>query len=585
MFGVWCSFIPNNQAATVRRALQDAVLYLQMHGLPVYRFHSDKGEFYNHQFRNWLRDQGVYGTWSEPSVPQSNGHAESTVRWLKDRTRTFLRAAGLPTRLWPVAAAMAAAEQRAKVLNWKSSLVAPFGAPVHIKKKAFDKAGPLRREHGLESKWLVGKYVGLSTIVHKGHLVYVEESEEEKEKFLHTLHVRPDLVDPGVPTDIMVADSPPRLKRRIAEKRPMEEVEMKAVTKSSLEWKEYAKKRSADLLDSWDQEEAFKIVAQLASMGFFESKKFGVYRHGGTVGWLSGLVEFPELSKVLARIVLEINPEAAFTSVMVSYNAPRAMHKDFNNDYQTQNYVVPIQCPDHGGELCVELKSGDVVQGAIEQRDMGGKRLYGQLYELQPGICISFGPQRYHEVSDWNGERTVLIAYTPDCLGKLSQEDLEGLHEHGFPIPLSQLPEYHGDLRAKEDLPQVRTAVVDENLLEHDSDWTMYLDLEPGLVKIADTTTPAQEVPLMRKAEIVCLRAGHRECPCELVWALGCDVHCEPGGGDGKLGSIETCNHQGGEGCGSGNRSSSTRNRVEEEMVQQSESTKVADEVRVYHKA
>eukprot|EP00439_Symbiodinium_sp_Y106_P075260 s873_g14.t2 len=389
---------------------------------------------------------------------------------------------------------MAAAEQRAKVLNWKSSLVAPFGAPVHIKKKAFDKAGPLRREHGLESKWLVGKYVGLSTIVHKGHLVYVEESEEEKEKFLHTLHVRPDLVDPGVPTDIMVADSPPRLKRRIAEKRPMEEVEMKAVTKSSLEWKEYAKKRSADLLDSWDQEEAFKIVAQLASMGFFESKKFGVYRHGGTVGWLSGLVEFPELSKVLARIVLEINPEAAFTSVMVSYNAPRAMHKDFNNDYQTQNYVVPIQCPDHGGELCVELKSGDVVQGAIEQRDMGGKRLYGQLYELQPGICISFGPQRYHEVSDWNGERTVLIAYTPDCLGKLSQEDLEGLHEHGFPIPLSQLPEYHGDLRAKEDLPQVRTAVVDENLLEHDSDWTMYLDLEPGLVKIADTTTPAQEV-------------------------------------------------------------------------------------------
>eukprot|EP00439_Symbiodinium_sp_Y106_P026580 s3624_g3.t1 len=503
---VFGAALPNNQAATVRRALQDVVLYLQMHGLPVYRFHSDKGEFYNHQFRNWLRDQGVYGTWSEPSVPQSNGHAESTVRWLKDRTRTFLRAAGLPTRLWPVAAAMAAAEQRAKVLNWKSSLVAPFGAPVHIKKKAFDKAGPLRREHGLESKWLVGKYVGLSTIVHKGHLVYVEASEEEKEKFLHTLHVRPDLVDPGVPTDAMVVDSPPRPKRRIGEKRPVEDVEMKAVTKSSLEWKEYATNKSADLLDSWDQEEAFRVVEQLARTGFFESKKFGVYRHGGTVGWLSGLVEFPELSKVLARIVLEINPVAAFTSVMVSYNAPRAMHKDFNNDYQTQNYVVPIQCPDQGGELWVELKPGDVVKGAIEQRDMGEKRLYGQLYELQPGTCISFGPQCYHEVSDWNGERTVLIAYTPDCLGKLSQEDLEGLHEHGFPIPLSQLPEYHGDLQIMEDLPQVRTALVDGDLLEHDADWTMYLDLEPGLVKIADTTTPIRKSPLMRKTEVVYTR-------------------------------------------------------------------------------
>ena len=33
--------LPNNQAITVRRALQDVVLYLQMHGLPVYRFHAD----------------------------------------------------------------------------------------------------------------------------------------------------------------------------------------------------------------------------------------------------------------------------------------------------------------------------------------------------------------------------------------------------------------------------------------------------------------------------------------------------------------------------------------------------------------
>ncbi|CAE7530861.1 ycf43, partial [Symbiodinium microadriaticum] len=50
--------LPNNQAGTVRRALQDILLYLQHHGLPVYRFHADKGEFYNHMLRNWLRDQG-----------------------------------------------------------------------------------------------------------------------------------------------------------------------------------------------------------------------------------------------------------------------------------------------------------------------------------------------------------------------------------------------------------------------------------------------------------------------------------------------------------------------------------------------
>ena len=85
------------------------------------------------------------------------------------------------------------------MLGWKSSIVAPFGAPVHLRKKAFDKHGPLRREHGLESKWMVGKYVGLSTIVHNGHLVYVPATEGESEKFLHTLHVRAELVDPGAP--------------------------------------------------------------------------------------------------------------------------------------------------------------------------------------------------------------------------------------------------------------------------------------------------------------------------------------------------------------------------------------------------
>ena len=40
-------------------------------------------------------------------------------------------------------------------------------------------------------------------------------------------------------------------------------------------------------------------AVQLAEGGFFEDRKFGVYRHGGTVGWLSGLAEYPEVTKLL----------------------------------------------------------------------------------------------------------------------------------------------------------------------------------------------------------------------------------------------------------------------------------------------
>ncbi|CAE7231831.1 TY5A, partial [Symbiodinium sp. CCMP2456] len=440
-FLTFAAALPNNQSATVKRGVQDMVLYLQNHGFPIYRFHADKGEFYNHGFRNWLRDQGVYGTWSEPSVPQGNGQAESTVRWIKDRTRTLLRASGLPMRLWPTAAATAAAEQRAKVLGWKSQLAAPYGAPVHLRKKGFDKAGPLRRELGLESKWLVGKYVGLSSIVHNGHLVYVPQDGDEKEKFLHTMHVRANLVEPGTPDEDLYIATPPKPRRRITEKTDSKEVQMRAITMTSDEVKELATVKAKEITDDWSLVRAMALVEKLAEGGFFEQRKFGVYRHGGTVGWLSSVEEFPDLTRLLTKIVLEINPEAAFTSVLVSHNTPRTMHKDFNNDYATKNVVVPICCPDQGGELWIELKAGDVVRGTIEQRSNGKQMVFGQMLPLVQG----------------GGEAIRAV--------------------------MGEVPQYGQDW-------------------SNDSPWSMYLQLEEGMVKIADAVEEESIGPRLNKVEV-----------------------------------------------------------------------------------
>ncbi|CAE7365496.1 unnamed protein product [Symbiodinium microadriaticum] len=496
--------LPNNQSGTVRRALQDILLYLQHHGLPVYRFHADKGEFYNHMLRNWLRDQGVLATWSEPGIPQSNGHAESTVRWVKDRTRTLLGSASLPLRLWPVAAAMAAAEQRAKVLRWKSSLAAPFGSPVYLKKKAFDKYGPLRREMGLESKWLKGVYVGLSTIVHHGHLVYVPESGDERERFMHTLYVRANLVEPGNPDVEVIVDQVPKPRRKLTSKTPLEEIELRAMKRVPVDVQELATTAVQDVLDDWDGRRAAQIVNGLATAGFFEDRKFGVYRHGGTVGWLCGIMEYPAIAQLLVQLVLESAPEAVFTSIYVSHNAARSMHKDNNNDPHTLNYVLPVRCPEQGGELWVELQPGDVLHGQIERRDTSKGTMYGQMYPLSEGESFSFGPRRFHEVAEWKGDRTVVIAYTPDCLGKLNQQDLEGLHSHGFPIPLSQLPEFHGGSPLKEETPHIQ-ALDQRTSVEEESDapqWEMYLDLEPGVVKVADAHQGEVQEPMVSKAEV-----------------------------------------------------------------------------------
>ncbi|CAE7271935.1 unnamed protein product, partial [Symbiodinium sp. CCMP2456] len=482
------------------------VLYLQRHGFPIFRFHADKGEFYNHRLRGWLRDQGIYGTWSEPGVPQSNGHAESTVKWVKDSIRTYLKSASLPTKLWPTAAEAACAMQRSRVLGWKSYLAAPYGSVVHLRRKPFDKYGPLKREQTLESKWHSGRYVGLSTILQRGHLVYIPEEGEEKEKFFHTLHVRPNLVDPGRPDVELQADEVPRPRRRVVGKKDAAEVEMKALKKVPEEMREMATTDAELLLRDWDYDQACALVRRLAGNKFFDDKKFGVYRHGGAVGWLTGILEYPALTKLLTRIIVEVVPDASFTSVLVSCNTPRGIHKDINNDYNTKNYVIPLCVPSRGGDLWVELCEGDVVQGQIEQRCASGKHLYGQRRSLCHGDGLEFCPRRYHEVMKWEGDRVVMIAYTPDCLGKLSQDDINALHEYHFPVPLSQLPEFYGDLKTARPHPMINSVqddrMDDQAALLHDGEgWTMYLDLDPGMVKIADDLEPAV-VPKLQKAEV-----------------------------------------------------------------------------------
>ena len=119
------------------------------------------------------------------------------------------------------------------------------------------------------------------------------------------------------------------------------------------------------------------------------------------------------------------------------------MHKDFNNDEEAVNYVYPIRMPTKGGGLWVELSHGDKVIGEIvEREDEQGRRHYGQVLKMQMGRCAVFSPRKWHEVLEWSGTRTVLIGYTPQCLGKLDHDKIRLLEEHGFNPPLSQLPEY-----------------------------------------------------------------------------------------------------------------------------------------------
>ena len=364
-----------------------------------------------------------------------------------------------------------------------------------------------------------GKYVGLSNILDGGHVVYIPGSEEEREKFAHTFHVRARLHDPGLPLDEFENYDPPKPKRRVTTKTPVEDVEMKSLSMNPEELDGYIAHRSDLLLGNWDQEEAERFVDDLAEHGFFDEVKFGVYRHGSNVGWMRGISAYPQLSRVLSDIVKNYNPEATFTAIWVARNADRGMHRDFNNDETAMNYVVPIRMPKKGGDLWVELSPGDQLVGEITARpDERGHQRFGQLLPLQQGKPNVFSPRKTHEVTSWEGTRTVLIAYTPQCLGKLSSEMVKELEDHGFTVPPTQLPEYfviNGNV-------QVNSMAVDEEGVQEEpdtpnrdeedlepivdrevEDWEMFLETSNGKVKIGDDQQPWEsEEPIIRKVEV-----------------------------------------------------------------------------------
>ena len=233
--------------------------------------------------------------------------------------------------------------------------------------------------------------MGLSNILDNGHVIYTPESKDAKEKFFHTLHARRKLVDPGPPTE-EVEVAVPKPRRRVTTKTPIAEVEMRAMDLKNQDIDEYAEARSAILLQDWDLQQAADFIDDLAEHNFFDERKFGVFRHGGSVGWLRGLGDYPRLSALLSKLITTANPEATFTAIQVARNMDRGMHRDFNNDENAKNYVYPIRIPKHGGDLWVELSKGDAVQGEmmerVDDRGIPGRQGVGLLRHL-PGSGVS----------------------------------------------------------------------------------------------------------------------------------------------------------------------------------------------------
>ena len=294
--------LKDDKATTVLEAIQDVVLCCRSLSIPILRFHSDRGiEFRARATRQWLKSEGIRVTSSEPGVHQTNGTAESTIRWLKQRARTLLLSAELPQHLWPSAMSAAASMQRADVLGFEPKFAAPYGAKVMVRKRHME--GP--KQEDLAPKWVAGVYVGLSDSVSRGHLVFVKD--DEGERFIHTLHVRAGLHDPGPIADEYVAEHPEPPDRRVRGK-SAGSGDVVGVSKTQVINDLELQQRAEQLLRSWSQEEAEAFILEVSRLLSQDEAKYGMFRHGGKLGVTRATVERPWFARVLNRCFKEKIP-------------------------------------------------------------------------------------------------------------------------------------------------------------------------------------------------------------------------------------------------------------------------------------
>ena len=432
---LFASGLPDNKGSTVLEAIQDVVLYCSALNIPIVRFHCDRGmEFYARSTRQWLKNQGIRFTTSEGGLHQQNGAVENAVKYVKQRARTLLHGARLPQKLWPQAVAAATAAQRATAMGLETKMVAPFGSRVLVRKREYGGSAEPGKPDDLAPRWIEGRYLGLSETLRRGHLVFV--SNDDGEKFVHTVHVRAGLVDPGEVDGHVEAELPEPPPRRIRDKARGSGDVVSVAKVSSVVPEEEFKRRTSDLLEHWSFDEANDLMVQVALALTPNEQKFGVFRHGGKVGLTRATYDKPWAAELFVQALRRKVPEAEFTAIFVSVNNSREVHIDSNNLVGSSNYLLPVVLPRRGGDIWVELADGDVVRGKVsEMIDQKGHPRYGCSIPLKEGCVTIIDPLRRHAVTPWSGLRVVIIGYTPGVPQNLRGPEREILARLGFPIP------------------------------------------------------------------------------------------------------------------------------------------------------
>ena len=139
----------------------------------------------------------------------------------------------------------------------------------------------------------------------------------------------------------------------------------------------------------------------------------------------------PYLTKLINRYLKQLDPSGTWAAVRATCNFSAEPHKDRNHK-GSLNFFVPISRFEKGRIWIDEGVPGPGEKG--ESRQVKGVEVEGRWIGGDEDECW-FDASKMHAVEHADGDRRVLVGYTPRLLERLSPEDAETLVDCGFPMP------------------------------------------------------------------------------------------------------------------------------------------------------
>ena len=194
-----------------------------------------------------------------------------------------------------------------------------------------------------------------------------------------------------------------------------------------------------------------RAVDRLARNTGTKGWTMGFYVYGSKVGLTNRTRLMPLTARILNRYLESLlgmpeDSSASWTALRVTWGMQACVHND-RNMKGTKNWVVPISHFSKGrlwvAEDQAEQLDEQQSKQLVEWKGMWGRFLAGD----DKGVW--FDSSKPHAVEQAEGDRIVLVAYTPRGLHKCTPQDARTLKEMGFRLP-SGAP----------DPPQVETVQV-----------------------------------------------------------------------------------------------------------------------------